>query len=103
MPWVPRDLYDELIQTLRAARAGAVSLPAVSVTPAPVVEPAPAVAVDAPLMLPPAVYEACVRFAFGDPAEKQMNLAQAMRMLREGVPTAQIVAHIRAGGQPVAL
>jgi hypothetical protein len=103
MPWVPRDLYDELIQILRASRAGVVSLPPATVTPVPVVEPAPAVALaeSAPLMLSPAVYEACVRFAFGDPNEKSMNLAQAKRLMRDGHRDAAIIAHVRAGGQPV--
>lgn len=104
MPWVPRDLYAELLHLLRASRAGAVSLPVASVTPAPVSEPAPALdAPPMPPMLSPAVYDACVRFAFGDPNEKAMNLAQATRLMREGVRDGQIIAHIRAGGQPVTL
>jgi hypothetical protein len=103
MPWVPRDLYAELLHLLRASRAGAVSLPVASVTPAPVVEPAPALDMPAAPRLSPAVYEACVRFAFGDPNEKAMNLAQATRLMREGVRDGQIIAHIRAGGQPVTL
>ena len=53
------------------------------------------------LILSPAVYEACVRFAFGDPNEKSMNLAQAKRLMRDGVSDAAIIAHVRAGGQPV--
>ena len=100
MPWVPRDLYDELLATLRQTRV-AVASPVAPVVAAPVVEPTPAEPAPMPLMLSPAVYEACVRFAFGDPNEKQMNLAQAKRLMREGHNDGQIIAHVRAGGQPV--
>ena len=100
MPWVPRDLYDLMVASLRDARGLSVSAPVATVA-APVVEPTPAEPAPMPLMLSPAVYEACVRFAFGDPNEKQMNLAQAKRLMREGHNDGQIIAHVRAGGQPV--
>lgn len=103
MPWVPRDLYDLIVASLRDSRGIVASTPVAPVVaaPAPVVEPAPAPAEPAPLVLSPPVYEACVRFAFGDPAEKGMNLAQAKNLMRAGVNDSQIIAHIRAGGQPV--
>ena len=106
MPWVPRDLYDLMVTSLRDSRdsrGSAASAPAepVVAASAPVVEPTPAPAEPAALILSPGVYEACVRFAFGDPAEKGMNLAQAKRLMRDGHSDASIIAHIRAGGQPV--
>ena len=103
MPWVPRDLYDLMVASLRDSRglvASALVVP--DVVAAPVVEPAPAPAEPAaPLILSPAVYAACIRYAFGDPAEKGMNLAQAKRLMHDGASDAAIIAHIRAGGQPV--
>lgn len=110
MPWVPRDLYDELLATLRQTRvasavpASAGSLPevgAVDTTQRGTATTAPAPAEPAPLILSPAVYEACVRYAFGDGIEKGMNLKQAKRLMRDGHSEASIIAHIRAGGQPV--
>ena len=103
MPWVPRDLYDLMVTSLRETRGLVASAPVAPVVaaPAPVVEPTPAPAEPAALILSPAVYESCVRFAFGDPNERSMNLAQAKRLMRDGHSDASIIAHIRAGGQPV--
>ena len=103
MPWVPRDLYDLMVASLRDSRGLVASAPVAPVVaaPAPVVEPLTPPAEPAPLILSPGVYEACVRFAFGDPAEKGMNLVQAKRLMRDGHSDASIIAHIRAGGQPV--
>lgn len=105
MPWVPRDLYDLMVASLRDSRGLVASVPAepVVAAPAPVVEPLTPPAEPASLILSPGVYEACVRFAFGDPAEKGMNLVQANRLMRAGVNDSQIIAHIRAGGQPVTI
>lgn len=100
MPWVPRDLYDLMVASLRESRGLVAS--AVVEAPAPVVEPTPEPEAAFP-MLSPAVYEACVRYAFGDPNEKAMNLAQAKRLQRDGLSDAQIIAHVRAGGQPVSV
>ena len=103
MPWVPRDLYDLMVTSLRDSRGLVASASAAPVVAAPalVVEPAPANPFAAAGILSPAVYEACVRFAFGDPNEKSMNMAQAKRLMRDGVSDAAIIAHVRAGGQPV--
>jgi hypothetical protein len=101
MPWVPRDLYDLMVASLRDSRGLVASAPVAPVVAAPVVEPAPAMADPASFILSPAVYEACVRFSFGDPNEKGMNLAQAKRLMRDGHSDASIIAHVRAGGQPV--
>ena len=101
MPWVPRDLYDLMVTSLRDARGLSVSASVAPVVAAPVVEPTPAPAEPAPLILSPAVYEACVRYAFGDGIEKGMNLKQAKRLMRDGHSEASIIAHIRSGGQPV--
>ena len=107
MPWVPRDLYDLMLTSLRESRGLAASTRLACANEvfgepaAPVVEPTPAPAEPAALILSPPVYESCVRFAFGDPNERSMNLAQAKRLMRDGHSDASIIAHIRAGGQPV--
>lgn len=103
MPWVPRDLYDLMVASLRDSRGIVASAPTAPVVaaPAPVVELVAAPAEPVALILSPAVYEACVRFAFGDPNEKSMNMAQAKRLMRDGYSDAAIIAHVRAGGQPV--
>ena len=109
MPWVPRDLYDLMLTSLRETRGPAASTRLACANEvfgepaAPVVEPTAAEPAPAPLMLSPAVYEACVRYAFGDPNEKQMNLAQAKRLMREGSTDSQIIAHVRAGGPQVSV
>lgn len=98
MPWVPRDLYDEMLAALKDRRA-------------PVVVPAPAVTVpdEAAIPLPPAftlsptVYDACVRFAFGDPNEKAANLRLAKVLMRDGIPDRDILDAIKHGAAPVTL
>ena len=97
MPWVPRDLYDEMLAALRASRAPV----AVAVSAAP--EPVPAEPVPAPIMLSPAVYDACVRFAFGDPNEKAANLRIAKSLMRDKVSDSEIVQAIKSGAMPVTL
>jgi hypothetical protein len=99
MPWVPRDLYDEMLAALKDRRAAVV-------VPAPVVvapEPAPVDPTPAPVMLTPAVYEACGRFAFGDPNEKAANLRVAKSLMRDGVVDRDIIAAIKSGNTPVTL
>jgi hypothetical protein len=104
MPWVPRDLYDLMVDSLRVSRGLVLSDALVgTAVDAPAVKPDPMPAPAEPVapMLSPVVHEACVRFAFGDPNEKAMNLALANRLLRDGCTDGQIIAHVRAGGQPV--
>ena len=107
MPWVPRDLYDLMVTSLRESRGLVASAPAATASGNVLDESAASVGTVAPtvapppLILSPAVYESCVRFAFGDPNERSMNLAQAKRLMRDGHSDASIIAHIRAGGQPV--
>jgi hypothetical protein len=99
MPWVPRDLYDEMLAALKDRRAASVvPVPAVVVPEPTAPEPAaPAV------MLSPAVYAACVRYAFGDPNEKAANLRIAKSLMRDGVADRDILDAIRSGAAPVAL
>ena len=105
MPWVPRDLYDELIATLRASRAPVVvpfaGTPEANMTP--VLGTQAGADTPAPIMLSPAVYASCVRYAFGDPNEKAANLRIAKSLMRDGVPDAQILEAIRTGAAPVTL
>lgn len=95
MPWVPRELYDVMVDALRAQR-GAVSS---SVAPVEMVEAAPVV-VEAPL--PRAIEDACEHYAFGDPIEHSANRTLALQRLKQNRPLKDIVAEIRQGG-PVEL
>ena len=97
MPWVPRDLYDEMLAALKDRRA-AVVVPAPAAT-APV-DVEPPFTLPPPLMLSPAVYASCVRYAFGDPNEKAANLRIAKSLMRDGVPDAQILEAVRTGAAP---
>jgi hypothetical protein len=99
MPWVPRDLYDEMLAALKDRRAPVV----VPAPAAPAPHEAAAFTLPLPLMLSPAVYDACVRFAFGDPNEKAANLRLAKMLMRDGIPDREILDAVKHGAAPVTL
>jgi hypothetical protein len=98
MPWVPRDLYDVMLAALRDRRA-----PCVVPAPAGAVPDEAALPVPQSVTLSPTVYDACVRFAFGDPNEKSANLRLAKVLMRDGIPERDILDAIKHGAAPVTL
>lgn len=124
MPWVPRDLYELMLDALRQTRASvaspvvpenagvAGSLPALApsqpsdaqrgsvdataseVTPLIVSEGAPE--------LPRMVTDAVAMYAFGDPIEAAANYSRAVALHKAGRPAAEIVREIRQGANPEA-
>jgi hypothetical protein len=105
VPWVPRDLYDLMLDALRESRASAavgtpfappVEAPPVSKPPA---VTAPAVAVP-DVALPRAVEDAIALYAFGDPVEQAANYHRAIALQQAGKSAAEIVRDLRQGANP---
>lgn len=107
MPWVPRDLYELLLDALRDTRASVASpvVPeSVAVDPVdvpeanfgnpPVTEPA--------VLLPRMVTDAIAMYAFGDPLEAAANYQRAVALHEAGKRPADIVREIRQGANPEA-
>ena len=105
MPWVPRDLYDLMVNALR--ERGAVVSPVTPIIPEirvvyvqpPVPEkaPAPTPAEPEPPALPDPLYAACVNYAFGNAAEEAANVARAVQLVKAGHKESDIIAEIRRG------
>ena len=101
MPWVPRDLYDLMVNALR--ERGAVVSPVVPVVVPPTIAPVEAskpsagVVVSEAPALPARVAQACYEFAFGNAAEEAANVARATVLHKAGKTPAEIVADIRQG------
>lgn len=98
VPWVPRDLYDLMLDALRESRASAAvgTLLAPSVEAPPVSKP-PAVP---DVALPRAVEDAIALYAFGDPVEQAANYHRAIALQQAGKSAAEIVRDLRQGANP---
>ena len=101
MPWVPRDLYELMLDAVRQTQASAavpaVVAPVVEAPPTPkppTVTAPPAVDVE----IPRAVSDAIAMYAFGDPLEEAANYTRAISLLKAGKPAAEVIRDIRMGG-----
>lgn len=106
MPWVPRELYDVMVDAVRRAQAPLPS-PVGTVEEAPLEAqrtPNPPAAGSTPALgadvvdLPRMVQDAIAMYAFGDPVEAAANYARAVALHQAGKPAADIVREIRQGG-----
>lgn len=104
MPWVPRDLYELMLDALRQTGASAqpsVVAPTIAMATWPAAPVAPTTT--EAVALPRPVLDACEQFAFGDPAERVLNVQRALELQAKGQSPRDIVAAIRAGANTEAL
>lgn len=102
MPWVPREVYDVMVDALRERRAVRVSPEprAVHLAPdVPVVTStdAPVIGSTEPPTLSDVVAHACVRYAYGSRDEEMANRRIAYEMTRAGQSNSAIIATLRDG------
>lgn len=112
MPWVPRDVYELMLDALRQTRASVAS-PVVPVVTegqagAPSASGGPIVQSDAVGRatadrapdIPRMVADAIAMYAFGDPVEEAANYHRAVALLKAGKSAADVVREIRQGANP---
>lgn len=106
MPWVPRELYDVMLEALRERGAVRVhegiaeSAAAERSENGPVTPPvtsAPPLTPPAPPTLSDVVAHACVRYAYGSRDEEMANRRIAYEMTRAGQSNSAIIATLRDG------
>lgn len=106
MPWVPREVYDVMVEALRERGAVRVSPAPRAVHLAPDVPvatstEAPVIGNTAPVAEPPTladvVAHACVRYAYGSRDEEMANRRIAYEMTRAGQSNSAIIATLRDG------
>lgn len=99
MPWVPREVYDEMVAALRWQRERVSTPPAAASVARDVGAPRVVVAEPAePVEMPSVIADACRHYAFGDKAQEAANWAYAVEALRVGRKTDTLLREIRMGG-----
>lgn len=103
MPWVPRAVYELMVDALRRQAAAAPTMvpeaPAAAPMGAPVVAPVPSGPTPTDVVMPEVVATACIHYAFGDLEEQSANFQRAQALLRAGKTPADIVREIRQGAR----